>query len=94
MANVVVTSTTNSILVAFNDEASKYNGVTNALFAKSSILEVSLNADFVMVKDRMGNRFSLRDTANGATTMIVDSVDGVAPTSLSDLYSKITALIG
>ena len=100
MANIVMTSTTNSIKI----DNGVYSGVNSALgviqkkvtFRKDEAFRFSLTPDessvIVLFKSRPNGYFVL--SFNGATgTLQVDSIDGVAPTSNSDLYDKLIALI-
>ena len=100
MANLVMTSTTNSIKV----DNGVYSGVSGALgiiqkkatFRKDEIFRVSLEPSELYVeiqfKSRNSNYFLL--TYNAASgTLGVDTIDGVAPTSNSDLYDKLVSLI-
>lgn len=93
MANIVVTSTTNAIKVVFNDETQF--GMVKGTFAKDSISTATLTASTVNIV--MDNGFEWQVTHDSGNTEpsigIVDSVDAVAPSSLSDLYDKISALI-
>ena len=97
---MVMVSTTNSIKV----DNGIYSGVSGALgviqkkatFRKDEVFRFSLAPDEsyvqILFKDRENAQFIL--SFNGATgTLQVDSIDGVAPTSNSDLYDKLTALI-
>jgi hypothetical protein len=99
MANIVMTSTTNTIKC----DNGVYSGLSGALgiiqkkatFRKDEIFRISLdpNENFVefQFKSKL-NYFIL--TYNGSSgTLQVDSIDGVAPTSNSDLYDKLIALI-
>jgi hypothetical protein len=100
MANLVITTTTNSIKC----DNGVYSGVTGALgiiqkkatFRKDEIFRISLEPSELYVevqfKARSSNYFILSfDGAAG--TLQVDNIDGVAPTSNSDLYDKLIALI-
>ncbi len=90
MANLVVTSTTNSIKVDF--------GALNS-FADKGVWrkeEVSFylktSAAFIIVKVHNDVPFAI-SWDGGSGTLQIDSVDGVAPTSNSDLYDKLATLI-
>jgi hypothetical protein len=100
MAYVVMTTTTNTIKC----DNGVYAGINSALgtiqkkatFRKDEIFRVSLSPaeDFclVMFKSRGNSQFVL--TFDLTTIGLkVDSIDGVAPTSNSDLYDKLIALI-
>lgn len=99
MANVVIVSTTNSVKI----DNGVYAGIEGSLgviqkkatFRKHDIRRVALHpteANVVVFLIEHGLTFTL--SFDGSTgTMQVDSVDGVAPTSNSDLYDKLIALI-
>lgn len=87
-----ITSTANAIKVDFDDESSKV-GMDKGTWLKSVVEEVHLRNDHVEIITSHGIRLSLVQVANGSQTMLVDTVDTVAPSSLSDLYDKISALI-
>jgi len=100
MAYMVMVSTTNSIKV----DNGVYSGVSGALgviqkkatFLKSEVFRFSLAPDEsyvqILFKSRDNSYFLLSfDGSSG--TLKVDSIDGVAPTSNSDLYDKLIALI-
>lgn len=92
MANTVVTSTTNAVKVVFNDDPNK-GQYSKGTYSKSAIETVYLNGNHVEVICADTRRWVLSHTTNSIKALIIDSVDGVAPTSLSDLYDKISALI-
>lgn len=93
MANTVVTSTTNSIKVAFNDDPNK-GLYSKATYTKHDIEYIYLNGNHVEVIAADSHRWILSDDVNNTIqALTIDSVDGNAPTSLSDLYDKISALI-
>lgn len=98
MANLVVTSTTNSIKVEFNDQPffDRRDGqtYTKGTWLKSEIANIKLNTstDAVIVLEK--DRFEWRVSSGGTSgTFTVDTVDGAAPSSDSDLYDKLIALI-
>jgi hypothetical protein len=92
MANLVITSTTNKINVVFNDLATTA-GIKKGTWHKERITFRLMNSDsFVNVL--VINEPAWSVSFNGSTgTLQIDSIDGVAPTSNSDLYDKLTALI-
>lgn len=91
MANLVVTSTTNAVKVVFND-LSTAAGMDKGTWAKGTIEHCMLVDDLVSVEALDAVRWTLSHNSN-ALGMIVDSVDGASPSSASDLYDKISALI-
>ena len=94
MANLVVTTSANSIVVAFNDYSGAI-GATKRSFSPQNMTEVSLMTDEVRVYMDVTHdlwRLTYDSSYSGNEKFIVDSVDGVAPTSESDLFDKITAL--
>jgi hypothetical protein len=92
MANTVVTSTTNSIIVVFNDDSSKV-GMTKGTWSKSDISQFHLWPNHVEVVERDAPRWVLSYTTNTIGALIVDSVNGATPSSLDYLYTKLIALI-
>ena len=99
MANIVITTSgSNSIVVAFNDYSSVVEA-TKRSYDNRDIVEVEYYTDYVevMMRDAHGlNIWMLTydSSYSGDQRFIVDSVAGVAPTSESDLFDKITALRG
>ena len=92
MANTVVTSSANSVKVVFNDD-SALTGMTQGYFSKSSISEVrEVVMGTVLVKLDSGDTFNI-STDGAQNTLTIDSVDGVAPSSNTDLCDKIAGLI-
>jgi len=92
MANIVITSTTNSINVEFNTYSSGV-GMTKGAWNKTRItfqLEYADNFVDVLVIGEPSWPISF-DGSTG--TLQIDSINGVAPTSNSDLYTKLIALI-
>jgi len=92
MANIVVTSTTNTIAVDFGVYAGVQGLPTKKTYKKSEVLSVSQASDQVNVYSIGDPQWNLAYTAT-TNCFIVDTVAGVAPTSNADLYDKIIALI-
>jgi hypothetical protein len=93
MANVVVTTSgTNSIVVDFGAyyPTIQYSKMS---FDNRNIIEVGLESDRVEVTMEGQSTWHLAYTTTTGC-YVVDSVAGVAPTSNSDLFDKITALRG
>ena len=93
MANVVITSTTNSIKVVFNTLAS-VAGLEKGTWAKSHIINFTLaeNDEYVRADIAGGSSWNMVYSASGGN-MVVDTVDAVVPVSNSDLYDKLLALL-
>lgn len=93
MPNTVITSTTNSIKVVFNDDSSKV-GFDKGAWAKSSVRAFKLHSNHISAEtsDAVG-RWIMDDGTNSIGALIIDTVDGVSPSGLSDLYDKLVALI-
>lgn len=93
MANIVITSTTNSIKVDFGDYASSY-GYAKGTWRKDNVGDIRLAADssYISIHTMEDQRWTISYNASGQA-MIIDSVDTAAPTSNSDLYDKLIALI-
>ena len=92
MANIVVTSAANYIKVDFGDYYPTYYPASICYYNRNSIEKVKLYSDMVMV-NLYGNSRDWELTYDGSAGFQVDTVDGVAPTSNSDLCDKIGALI-
>lgn len=98
MTNIVITTTTNSIKVDFNDlvffDERDDKNYKKGTWAKRDIADIKLALDdsFVAVQENDGHTWYV--SFNGAgETFQVDTVSSVAPTSNSDLYDKLVALI-
>lgn len=92
MANIVITTTTNIIKVDFND-LSSVTGIKKGCWG-DSIIAFQLVADESFIKVIVSGVPSWAVSYNGSTgTLQIDSVDGVAPTSNSDLYNKLVAVL-
>lgn len=92
MANTVITSTTNSIKVAFNDQAN-LSLYTDGAYKKSSINSIRLFDDHIKVVTNNSESWVVSNQTNTIKAIVIDTVDGVAPSSLSDLYDKLATLI-
>lgn len=91
MANIVITSTTNLIKIEFNDEAGQW---TKEAWHKSSV-HFQLESGNALVQAWEDNGTTLLLSFDGAgSTKQVDSINGVAPSSNSDLYDKLVTLLG
>ena len=102
MANVVITKTGNSIIVDFGVYvASNEVDYLKSSYLVNDLVKVSLVKDSshveLKIKDaHSSTRWALTyDSAYGGSEyFIIDTVDGVAPTSELDLFNKLTALRG
>ena len=98
MANIVITTTGNSIIVTFNDYSSVVGSIKRSQL-KSDITEIELDSDHVQVAMRDSHNIktwylTYDSSYSGNQYFIVDSISGVAPSSESDLFDKLTALRG
>lgn len=92
MAYLVVTSTTNSVRFEANDYSTAF-GWSKRTRLKSSLVTITLHADFVEYLVDSKEKFYIHYQSNTHGALIVDSIDGVAPTSLDDLYNKMIAVV-
>ena len=91
MANITVVSTTDRVDVDFGDYASSL-GFVKASFNRSSIMEIDYKTDSIQIIMSNGDRWGV--SLNGSQNiMIVDTIDTLTPSSLSDLFDKLKALI-
>lgn len=98
MANITVSTTGNSIVIVFNDYSTIVSA-TKKSYLITDIVEVELDTDVVVVVMRGANSIkkwylTYDNTYTGNDYFIIDTVNGVAPTSESDLFDKLTALRG
>jgi hypothetical protein len=92
MANIVVTSTTNSIKVDFGALDSVV-GLSKGVWRKEEVsFFLKQSNAFIMVKVHNDTPFAV-SWDGSSDTLQIDSVGGVSPTSNSDLYDKLIALI-
>jgi hypothetical protein len=90
MANIVITSSTNLVKVDWGIYATSFSKES---WHKSSLhLFLNNGNNYVQVSEDNGTGIALTYIAT-TNAFIVDSVDGVAPTSNSDLYDKLITLI-
>lgn len=93
MANITITSTTNSIKVEYGD-------YTPIIESKKQCWRKEMISNFHLLPDESAIHVVVIQEKewmvswDGSTgTLQIDSVNGVAPTSNSDLYDKLIALI-
>lgn len=92
MANLVVTSTTNSIKVEFNDATSIMGGREAGAWSKNGGIHFVRFPDHIEAHTLEEPRWVVSYDGAG-NSLQIDSVDGVAPASNNDLYTKLAALI-
>lgn len=90
MANLVVTSTANSILVVCNDLSEKI-GATQGVWQKKDVRFTQLGSWINVAILGAPTFLVCKGAVEGA--LQVDSVDGVAPTTTEHLFSLLAALI-
>jgi hypothetical protein len=91
MANLFVSGTANTIWVDFGDYASL--GLSSGIWRKDKIFSFRLLADDTIQVITSDDRFLVAHSAY-ENAMIVDSVNGVTPTSAEDLFHKLGLLLG
>ena len=90
MANITITTTTNSINVVFNDYSS-FIGFEESCYPLDSIRFYKMS-DHVEAYIHNERQWKVSyATLSGSFT--IDTISGVAPTSNADLYTKLIALI-
>jgi len=92
MANIVITTTTNSVKFDLGVYSSVV-GFSKATRRKESLNRICLYTNYVEYLTLENKSYIVHYTTNTEGALIVDSIDGVAPSSLSDLYDKLIALI-
>jgi hypothetical protein len=91
MANLVITSTTNSVSFLANDYSTSF-GWSKRTRLKSSLITITLFPTYVEYLVNTSDKYNVSNAAT-AGALIVDSIDGVAPSSLDDLYTKMIAVV-
>lgn len=91
MAKIVITSTTNSIRAIFNDYAIQLD-MEKGSWNKSHVNNIVLKSSLVLVNIKNESDW-LVSFDGAAGTYKIDTINGGAPTSNSDLYDKLNALI-
>ena len=99
MANIVITSTANTIIVDFGDYAVLENiDGKKAVYNITDISIVWLEKDDsfinVKMKDAITTPYWQISYMETTGALIVDSIDGVAPTDNVDLFNMINILRG
>lgn len=91
MANITVTSTTNTLVVDFGTYSTLI-GTEKAVYRKDHIVYIKKvsNRIFIYIEHELEWIVSA-DGNNGS--YIVDSIEGVTPSDTSDLYTKISNLL-
>lgn len=92
MANIVITTTTDQIRVDFGAYYPSVIKYSKGTWKKTSIDNIELFAYWIEVIGR--NSETWRVSHDGTdNSLIIDSIDGAAPSSLADLYTKLQAII-
>ena len=92
MAGVTVTTNADIMDVDFGDYGDGIKLPYEATYDCKDIIKVERYADYVVIKVRDELTWYLCYTAT-ESYMIIDEVDGVAPTSNQDLYNKLKVLV-
>ena len=92
MANIVITSTTNTIEFDVGTYSSVL-GFSKATRRKNSVNRISLYTNYVSYTTEEQKEYILHYTTNSEGGLIVDSINASAISSLSDLYTKLIVLI-
>ena len=91
MANIQLTTTTNSIKVDFGVYSSGLS-ISKGSWRKDEVASITLNDNHVYMQMKDGIEWPLNYDAQ-SKGFTVDTVDAVAPTGLSDLYTKLSAMV-
>lgn len=91
---IAVTSSTRGILFTMNDYASVL-GFSKFFRATETIQNVALKSTWIEYTTNDGKTFAISYIYDGTQPNIlkVESVNGVAPTSVSDLFDKLYAIL-
>lgn len=91
MANITITTTINSIKVDFGAYASGLS-ISKGTWNRDEVGSITLNDVHVYMQMKGGIEWPLNYDIQDKG-FIVDSIDGATPTSLDDLYTKLSAMI-
>lgn len=91
MANITITTTTNSIKVDFGTYSTGLS-ISKGTWPKDEVDAITLNDNHVYMQMKDGIEWPLNFSAQ-PKGFIVDTIDTVAPTDLSDLYTKLSAMV-
>ena len=92
MANIVVTSTLNTIVVDFGVYSSVV-GYKKANFQKRMIsIQLIFDLSFVRVENSQGNNWAV-SYATFEEALVIDFVDGIAPTDNEHLFDLLKDLM-
>jgi hypothetical protein len=94
MAYIQVTSNTDGISFDVGIYASVL-GFSKFFRTKNSVQTVALRSDWIEYTTNDGKQTQIKHTLDLANQniLVVESVNGVAPTSLNDLYDKLLAIL-
>lgn len=104
MANLVLTSTTNTVTVNYGVYGGNpANPFSEGVYAKTYLVRFQISADGNFIEmffsDGSVSNVTWSQSNNptvptdGMALSTIDSIDGVAPTSQADLLAKLTALL-
>ena len=92
MSNVIITSSANIIIVDFGIYSS-FVGYKKGLFQKRKIsIQLISDLSFVRVENSNGEHWAISYIQSGES-LIVESVDGIAPTDNENLFDLLTDLM-
>jgi len=92
MANIVITTTSNTIDIDFGDYNDGDNSPLCKTFRREDIRDVDIYNDYVLMEMDTGEHWYFVYTSTD-NYQIIDSIDSSEPTSNTDLYSKLKALM-
>lgn len=93
MANLIITSTANLIIIDFGILSSLF-GRRYGTYSKSKVTSIELDVDNEFVNLGILEEKSFAISFDGLVGLKVDSINGVSPTSNLDLFNKLTTLLG
>lgn len=92
MANITITSTTNSIHVNFGVYSTALETIQQT-WNKSAVQNFRQTTDTCIMVTIRGEREWCVTWDGASGSFQIDSINGIAPTSNSDLFTKLEALI-
>lgn len=93
MAKIRITSTTNTIKVEFNDYSTIINAISGTWRKEKITIQHMMNHIEINIVGEPIWHLSHNENDMDCPTFQVDLIDGIAPTSVIDLYNILSNLI-
>lgn len=92
MANFSITTSGNSIVLDYGSYSTLYDLYKTSY--STDELVVHYHTNYIEIYFIDGERYNLHTDTETKDVMIIDTVNGLTPSSMSDLFDKLTGLRG